>query len=73
LLHLVNEAMLPINAPGPTPTQFVLQRLWLAQPHEGFSLRLSNQAKNAECLGPILFHPPGKILERRNIKFQASQ
>jgi hypothetical protein len=72
-LHLVDQTMLMIDAPGPTTTQFVPQRLRLAEARKGLSLRLSDQANDAVCLRPFLFHPRGKILKSRNVKLQAFQ
>src|SRR5438105_4858209 len=73
LLNLIHKTMFLIDAPGPTAAQFVFQRLGFAQARERVALRFSNQANDTDSLSTILFHPPGKILEGRRIKFQASQ
>ena len=71
LLHLINKSVLLIDTSGPTTGQFVFQGLGLAQAGVGVALNFANQPHDSECLRPVLFDPPGEILEGResNSKF----
>jgi hypothetical protein len=72
-LHLIHQAMLLIDPPGPAPGQLVFKRFRLAKTGKGLTLCFANEADNPKRLRPILLDPPRKILKRRNVKFQASQ
>jgi hypothetical protein len=72
-LNLVDQAMLGSDPSGPAPREIVFQGLRLAEAGKGLPMRLADEADDSKGLRPILFDPPGKILERRRVKFQASQ
>ena len=69
LQNLIHEPMFLIDSPGPTSSQFMLQRLRFSQPRKRFSLNLSDQPDDSKRLRAILLDPPRKILKRRGIKF----
>ena len=73
LLHLVDEAVLAINPPGPATFQFVLQRLGFSGAAERLPLNIPDQANDPQGLRPIMLHPPREVLERVGVKFQVSQ
>src|ERR1019366_8038579 len=73
LLYLVDEAVFPINSPGPAAFQLMPQGLGLSGAAERFPLNVPDQANDPQGLRPIVFHPPREVLERGGVKFQACQ
>jgi hypothetical protein len=64
-LYLIDEPMFLINASRPTTGQFVLQRLRLAETGKRVTLNFTDQPHDSKRLRPVLFDPPGEILEGR--------
>ena len=73
MLHLVDEAVFPINPPGPATFQFMLQRLGFSDAAERLPLNIPDQTDDPNGLRPIMLHPPREVLERGGVKFQVSQ
>ena len=61
MLHLVDEAVLTINPPGPATFQFMLQGLRFPGATERLPLNIADQANDPKGLRPILFHPPREV------------
>src|ERR1035437_4838221 len=55
MLHLVDEAVLAINPPGPATFQFMLQRLGFSGAAERLPLNIADQANDPQGLRAILF------------------
>jgi len=64
-LHLIDESMFLIDASRPATGQFVFQGLGIAQTRIRITLNFTNQFHDSKRLRPVLFDPPGEILESR--------
>src|ERR1022692_1057238 len=73
LLHLVDEAVFPIDSSGPAAFQFMFQWLRFSGPAERLPLDIPDQANDPKGLRPVMFHPPREVLERGGVKLQACQ
>jgi hypothetical protein len=73
LLHLIDEAVLAINPPGPATFQLMVERLGFSGAAERLPLNIPDQANDPQGLRPIMLHPPREVLERGGVKFQVSQ
>lgn len=70
--HLVDEPMLLVNAPRPTPGQLVTQGLRLTNAGKRVAQGFLYETDDANCLRPILFCPPCQVFERAGVEFDAS-
>jgi hypothetical protein len=68
-VHLIDEPMFLVDVSRPTTRQFVFQGFRLAQTGIGVTLNFADQSHDSERLRPVLFDPPGKILECGRVKF----
>jgi hypothetical protein len=57
------------NAPRPAPSQFMFQRLGFAKSGVRVALNVAHEPHDSKCFRPVVFDPPGEILERCLIKF----
>ena len=69
---LIDEAVLPVYAPRPTAGEVSFERLGLPNAFERIALNGLNQLDNTKSLLPVLLNPIGQILERGQLKYQAS-
>jgi len=69
---LIDQPVFLVDASGPAPGEFVLEWLRLAQTGKWVPLHLADEANNAERLGAILLDPPGHVLKRGGVEFEAS-
>jgi hypothetical protein len=69
LAHFVDKPMFLVNASRPAPSQFMFQRLRFAKSGIWVALNIAHEPHDSQCFRPVVFDPPGEILERRLIKF----
>jgi len=55
----IDQAVFPIDAPGPAAGKLMFERLGFASAVERVSLNFFYQLDNAQCFFTIFFNPPG--------------
>lgn len=71
--HLIDQAVLVIDAPRPASSQLVLQGFRLAYAPERLALHSLDQSHDALSHLTVILYPPGQVREPRLVKLQVSQ